>query len=57
MFELKKVSIDFKKTLMKTFYFRSCKWLLSQNQQVRTDFSGYRRYEVLAKHIKPFTKQ
>ena len=35
-------------------YLKGYKWLLSQNQRVRNDFSGYRRYEALAKHIKPF---
>ena len=30
---------------------------MSQNQRVRNDFFGYRRYEVLAKHIKPFLKK
>ena len=39
---------------MKILYLKGCKWLLSQNQHVRSDFFGYRRYEALAKHIKPF---
>ena len=30
--------------------------MLSQNQQVRNDFFGYRQYSALAKHIKPFLK-
>ena len=38
---------------MKTFYFKSYKWLLPQNQRVRNDFFGYKWYEALAKHIKP----
>ena len=39
---------------MKILYLKGYKWLLSQNQRVRNNFSGYRRYEALAKHIKPF---
>ena len=39
---------------MKILYLKDYKWLLSQNQRVRNDFFGYRRYETLAKHIKPF---
>ena len=39
---------------MKILYLKGYRWLLSQNQQVRNDFSGYRGYEALAKHIKPF---
>ena len=42
---------------MKILYLKGYKWLLSQNQQARNDFSGYRQYEVLAKHIKPFLKK
>ena len=42
---------------MKILYLKSCKWLLSQNQQVRIDFLRYRRYEALAKHIKPLKKK
>ena len=41
---------------MKILYLKGYKWLLSQNQQVRIDFLGYRRYEALAKYIKPFLK-
>ena len=41
---------------MKVLYLQGYKWLLSQNQRVRNDFLGYRRYEALAKHIKPFLK-
>ena len=41
---------------MKTLYLKSCKWLLSQNQQVRNDVFGYRRYQVLVEHMKPFSK-
>ena len=32
------------------------KWLLSQNQRLRNDFFGYRRYYTRAKHIKLFKK-
>ena len=39
---------------MKAYYLKDYKWFFSQNQRVRNDFSGYRRYEALAKHIKPF---
>ena len=42
---------------MKILYLKGYKWLLSQNQRVRIDFLGYRRYEALAKHIKPFFKK
>ena len=31
---------------------KSYKWLLSQNQQIQSDFFSYRVYEALAKHIK-----
>ena len=41
---------------MKIWYLKGCMWLLSQNQRVRNDFFGYRRYEALAKHIKTFLK-
>ena len=44
-------------TSMKILYLKGCKWLLSQNQQVRNDFFGYRWYETLARHIKPFLKK
>ena len=39
---------------MKILNLKGCNWL---NQQVRNDFFGYRRYEALAKHIKPFFKK
>ena len=42
---------------MNILYLKSYKWLLFQNQRVRNDFFGYRRYEALAKHIKPFFKK
>ena len=42
---------------MRILYFKGYKWFLSQNQRVRIDFLIYRRYEVLAKHIKPFFKK
>ena len=37
---------------MKIFYLKCYNWLLSQNQRVRNDFFGYRRYEALVKNIK-----
>ena len=42
---------------MNILYLKVYKWLLSQNQRVRIDFLGYRRYEALAKHINPFLKK
>ena len=39
---------------MKAYYLKDYKWFFSQNHRVRNDFFGYRRYEALAKHIKPF---
>ena len=39
---------------MKMLYLKSYKWLFSKKQRVRNDFSGYRQYAALAKHIKPF---
>ena len=42
---------------MKILYLKGYKRLLSQNQHVRNDFFGYRRYEALAKHTKPFLKK
>ena len=39
---------------MKILYLNSYKWLLSQNQRIRNDFFGNRRYKALAKYIKPF---
>ena len=42
---------------MKIFYLKGYKWLLSQNERVRNGFFDYRRYEALAKHIKPFFKK
>ena len=47
MFRIKKVSNDFKiyrKTLMKILYLKGDKWSLSQNERVRNDVLGYRRY-------------
>ena len=41
---------------MKILYLKGYNWLLSQNQRVTNDFSGYRRYMALAKHIEPFQK-
>ena len=41
---------------MKILYLKGYEWL-SQNQRVRNDFFGYRRYEALSKHIKPFLKK
>ena len=42
---------------MKILYLKGYKWLLSENQRVRNDFFGYRRYEALAKHVKAFFKK
>ena len=42
---------------MRIYYNKIYKWLLSQNQRVRNGFFGYRRYEALAKHVKPFLKK
>ena len=42
---------------MKTLYLKGYKWLLSENQLVRIDFFGYRWYEAMVKHIKPFLKK
>ena len=42
---------------MKIVYLKGYRWLLSQNQLVRNDFFGYRQYDALAKHIKPFLKK
>ena len=44
-------------TFMKILYLKDYMWLLPQSQQERTDFLGYRRYEALTKHIKPFFKK
>ena len=41
---------------MKILYLKGYKWLLSHNQRVRNEIFGYRRYDALAKHIKPFLK-
>ena len=41
---------------MKILYLRGYKWLLSQYQRVRNYAFGYRRYEALVEHIKPFLK-
>ena len=37
---------------MKVLYLKGYKCLLSQNQRVRNNFFGYRRYYALAKHLK-----
>ena len=53
------MSNDFKmdwNTWMKSLYLKGYKWLLSQNQRVRNDFFGYRRYYTRAKHIKLLKK-
>ena len=42
---------------MKILCLKGYKWLLPRNQLVRNDIFGYRRYEALAKHIKPFLKK
>ena len=42
---------------MKILYLKGYKWLLSQNQRVKNDFLGHRRYEALTKHMKPFLKK
>ena len=42
---------------MKTFYLKSYKWLLSQNQRVKNDFFGYGWNGALAKHIKSFLEK
>ena len=39
---------------MKILYLKAHKLLLSQNLRVKNDVFGYRRYEALAKHMKPF---
>ena len=39
---------------MKILHLKDYNCLLSQNQRVRNDFPGNRRYEALAKRIKPF---
>ena len=52
--------IDFRITwniLMKILYLNGYKWLLSQNQRLRINFLGYRRYQALAKHMKPVFKK
>ena len=54
------IFIDFRihrNTLMKFLYLIDYKWLLPQNQRVRVDFLGYKQYEALATHIKPFLKK
>ena len=53
MFLLIKIHLN---TLMKILHLKSYKWLLSQNQQLRIGFLGYRQCGALAKHIKPFVK-
>ena len=55
-FKLKEF-IDFRihwNILMKLLYLKGYRWLLSQNQQVRIYFFGYRQYEALTKHMKLF---
>ena len=42
---------------MKILYLKDCKWLLSQNQRVRTDFFRYKLHQALAKYIKLFIKK
>ena len=42
---------------MKVLYLKGYKWLLPQNKRVTNGFFGYRRYEALAKHVKPFLKK
>ena len=42
---------------MKIFFLKDYKRLVSQNQRVRNDFFGYRRYQSLAKHSKPFVRK
>ena len=41
----------------KFFYRKGYKWLLYQNQRVKNGCLGYKRYEALAKYIKPFFKK
>ena len=41
---------------MEILYLKGYKWF-SQKQQAGSDFLGSRRYEALAKHIKPFLKK
>ena len=42
---------------MKILYLKNYKWLSSQNQRVKTDVFGHRRYYALVKHIKTFFKK
>ena len=42
---------------MKILYLKGYKWLFSRNQRVRNDVFGFRQYEALVKHIKPFFKK
>ena len=56
----KNVFIDFRihrNTLIKILYLKGYRWLFSQNQWVRIGLLDYRRYEALAKHVKPFLKK
>ena len=39
---------------MKILYLKGYKWLLFQKQRVRNGFLGYRQFQTLAKHMKPF---
>ena len=42
---------------MKILYLKGYKWLLSQNQGLRNDFFGHKRYYELAKYIKTSLKK
>ena len=42
---------------MKNLYLKGCKWFLFQSQQVRNYFFGYKWYDPVAKHNKPFLKK
>ena len=39
---------------MKIFVSDGLKVVVPQSQRVRIDVLGYRRYEAMAKHVKPF---
>ena len=41
---------------MKILYLKGYKWLVPQNQQVRTDFFGYRQSQAPDNQVKPFLK-
>ena len=56
----KNVFVDFRihwNTLIKILYLKGYRWLFSQNQRVRIGLLDYRRYDALAKHVKPFLKK